>query len=187
MSRRHLLKILLAFPFSLGGIFSFSSASGASQGGISMKLVTALRSIGSPVCIAEAQRLEVAMKRNSGTIKLHLRNAALDVQSAEIIADALTSLSEHDLSLFTSLSLSYNGDLGDEGVTKLMNALPGNLVELGVVGCKVGDHGAEAILQWAGGARNLRMLCIEENIFSEQMKARLIRFGDQKPDLLLVV
>ena len=52
----------------------------------------------------------------------------------------------------------------------LANALPKTLTELGLVGCSIGDQGGKEILEWAKYAGGLRLICIEENNISEELR-----------------
>jgi hypothetical protein len=52
----------------------------------------------------------------------------------------------------------------------LANALPKTLTELGLVGCSIGDQGGKVILEWAKNASGLRLICIEENNISEELR-----------------
>ena len=48
---------------------------------------------------------------------------------------------------------------------------------LGLVGCSIADQGDEAILEWAKYANGLRLICIEDNSMSDQMRKQ---FGGLK-------
>ena len=50
----------------------------------------------------------------------------------------------------------------------------------------IGDKGGEALIRWATNAKQLRWLCVEENIFSNDIKDRLRKFGQERSDLLVV-
>jgi Leucine-rich repeat (LRR) protein len=70
------------------------------------------------------------------------------------------------------VSLSYNA-LGDEGICLLFEKLPVNIEELGLVGCEIGDVGGRAIISWLKNAKKLRMLCIEDNNFSPEIRSQI--------------
>ncbi|MGK0168643.1 MAG: hypothetical protein ACI9W2_000360 [Gammaproteobacteria bacterium] len=105
-------------------------------------------------------------------VPLHLRSAGLNASDAALIANALRSLTDADASSLSSLSLSYNQDIGDLGAIRLARGLPRSLPELGLVDCKISDAGAAALLEWAGQSTRPRMLCIEGNDFSHKVAAR---------------
>lgn len=151
----------------------------------SIKLASAVRSIGNEQCIAAAARLEALPEESK--ISLHLRNAGLNYPNAQTIAAALRSLSDHEASAIISVSFSFNSGLGDDGVAILSSALPTALPELGLVGCGIGDRGGEALLQWAKTATRLSMMCIEGNNFSEDLQARFNEMARANPKMLLVI
>ena len=59
---------------------------------------------------------------------------------------------------------------GDQGAMTLANVLPKTLTEIGLVGCSIGDQGGKEILEWAKYAGGLRLICIEENNISEELR-----------------
>jgi hypothetical protein len=124
---------------------------------------------------------------DSENVYFHLRRAALNASDALIIAHALTSLKDDSLSSLASMSLSYNDAIGDAGAIAMMPALPPSIRELGLVNCGIGDAGGEAILQWAKNATGLRVMCIEENHMSEELKLRLSKLTQRNAALWVVV
>ena len=187
MLRRSLLKMCLSMPCVLAGVPGLASTSGSGHEGVSLKLAKALRAVGGNDCFAKAEWLEVTARSERSDINLHLRNMNLDVRAITILADALRSLPVAESSLLSSLSFSYNEALGDEGIIKLVSALPNTLVELGLVGCRMGDLAGMELLQWATNAPNLNMLCIEENRMSGPVRNRFVGLGQSKPGLLLII
>jgi len=149
-------------------------------------LAKALRSIGSPVCLAAALRLE-ADQRNDNKIHFYLRDAALKLSDALIIAKALKSLPSESHSALLSMSLSFNNAIGDAGAIALAQSIPPTIRELGLVDCGISDAGGEAFLQWAKHATGLRMLCIEQNHISEGLKLQLIELMHRNASLLVIV
>jgi len=79
-----------------------------------------------------------------------------------------------------SISMSYNSNLGDEGVLVLVKNLPATVTEIGLVNSNIGDTGGEALISWARKAKKLLWLCIEENTFSNEMINRLRRFSKER-------
>ena len=106
---------------------------------------------------------------SSSILNLHLRNARITASDVKIIANALDKTPSSELVRLGSFSLSYN-TIGDQGAMTLANALPKTLTELGLVGCSIGDQGGKAILEWAKYAGGLRMICIENNIISKELR-----------------
>lgn len=179
MLRREVLKTALVTLSALGigtpGSATAVSASGSLLlvSGLPGKLAAALRLTGNEGCIAAAARLEATTIHVD--VRLHLRGVGLTASDAERIAGALSSLTLEEAPSLTSLTLSYNEAIGDAGAVSLADALPRSLRELGLVGCQIGDTGGAALLEWTRRATRLRMLCIEGNRFSEEIRTR---FGD---------
>jgi len=149
-------------------------------------LTKALRSIGGAVCINAAERLET-LSVSTTTFNLHLRQAGLGTSDAALLADALQSLKTDDCTSLNSFSLSYNAGIGDEGASLIANSLPTTLPELGMVGCGLGDASGEALLRWARKAPDLHTMCIEQNRFSDGLRARFNAFGRRRANFLMVV
>jgi hypothetical protein len=148
-------------------------------------LIAALHSIGGPVCLDAANRLE-AESTNDGGFNLHLRNAGIDLQDARILANAMEKI---DLATryLMSFSASYNPDLKDAGAIVLSGAFPKSMTELGLVGCSIGDAGGNALLEWAQLAPDLRMICVEGNDFSSGLKSDFRELGQRHGSLMVVV
>jgi len=83
--------------------------------------------------------------------------------------------------------MSYNSNLRDEGAVIIANNLPSTLTEIGLVGCGIGDIGAEALIVLAQKAPKLHWLCVENNAFSNDRKQQLLKLGQQRNGLLVVV
>jgi hypothetical protein len=193
MVRREVLKngFLAAYFFSAGTVSLSALAKSASDtprdvGGASIKLAHALRLIGSKRCVEAAQLLEASGK-SGGNISLHLRSAGINGTHADIIANALLSLSQEEASSLRSFSLSFNLEIGDKGALAIARSFPLTLRELGLVGCGIGDRGGKALLQRARQASRLRMLCIEDNQFSQKVTEQFKELAQTNQNLLVVV
>ncbi len=164
----------------------------ASEGSISehpssnIVLAQALRTIGSPVCVALANRLEHDLGDRS-TFDLHLRSANLGDKAAMLIAGAFQQITDRSLPELTSFSLSYNRDISSAGVIALAQSFPGSLKDLGLVGCGLGDASGAALAQWARQAPSLRTMCIEGNEFSDGTKTRLASLRQSHPHIQVYV
>ena len=86
------------------------------------------------------------------------------------IAIAAVLEQEKDTAVITSISFSYNGQMGDIGATALAKGLPASVQEIGFVGCGIADTGGRETLNWMKTAGILQMICIEQNEFSEKLK-----------------
>ena len=131
-------------------------------------LQVALREIGSDVTKTAADNL-ARIEVSSAALNLHLRNAKMTAADVKVIANALDKTPVSELARLVSFSLSYNA-IGDDGASTLAASLPATLTELGLVGCSIGDQGGAAMLEWAKHANGLRMICIEDNSMSDQMR-----------------
>jgi hypothetical protein len=112
---------------------------------------------------------------------------ALATSDAGLLADALQSLKTDDVTSLNSFSLSYNAGIGDEGASLIANSLPTNLPELGIMGCGLGDASGETLLRWAREAPDLHTMCIEQNRFSDGLRARFNAFDLRRANFLMVV
>ena len=131
-------------------------------------LQNALLAIGSDVTMAAADSFASSVV-SSSILNLHLRNARITASDVKIIANALDKTPSSELARLGSFSLSYN-TIGDEGARTLANVLPNTLTELGLVGCSIGDQGDQIIFEWAKYMGGLRMICIDDNILSEELR-----------------
>lgn len=148
-------------------------------------LIDALQTIGGPVCLDAARKLVTGWP-NGGDFDLHLRSAEMDALDAGILANALQELpitSSHSL---RSFSASYNPDLKDAGAIALAKSFPPSITELGCVGCSIEDAGGAALLDWARQAVNLRVICVEGNNFSSDLRAKFAELGRQRTSLFVM-
>lgn len=95
-------------------------------------------------------------------------------------------LKEHSPSI-TSISFSYNPYFGDEGVIIFVKNLPLSIQKIGLVDCGLSNKGGSALLKWIKQAPNLKMICIEQNNFSQKLKAEFHMFAKDNPNILLVI
>ena len=149
-------------------------------------LVNALRSINKPVCEKAADDL-LPLANNKSNYDLHLRNADLNFNEIKLIAEAIKIVHVRGGPSLQSFSMSYNPHLGDEGVLILVKKLPPTVTEIGLVQCGIGDKGGDALIMWAAKALKLQWLCVEQNLFSDEMKDRFIQFGNDRNGLLIVL
>ena len=61
-----------------------------------------------------------------------------------------------------SFSVSYTPDISGLGVGKLLNALPDDTTELGLVGCNLGDNASTHIVAFIQLSKRLRMVCVDK-------------------------
>ena len=181
MQRRYFMKSAIACSAALavGATAGIGGAGAAGTVGrpldnLELALAQALREIAGPACIAAAERLENRDPGGDG-FNFHVRGSGIGSADAVRIAKALMSVSPEASVMLRSFSLSYNADLGDAGAIALAGALPPTLRDLGLVGCNIGDAGGLALHEWARTARGLKMICIEHNKISADLKSRFQR------------
>lgn len=150
------------------------------------ELIKALRSIGTPVCMNAADVLAASVQTETG-FDLHLRSAGLNEADAQVLADGLRRSDAGNGLFLRSFSASYNPDLGDVGAAALAGAFPDTMRELGLVGCAIGDAGGSAILEWAREARHLRMICVEGNMFSAEVRSQFQSLASSGREILVIV
>lgn len=148
-------------------------------------LIAALQSIGGPVCLDGANKLKTA-SANSGGFNLHLRSAGMDAQDARILANAIHEMPRSTKHHLRSFSASYNPDVKDAGAMALARSFPATMTELGLVGCSIGDAGGTALLEWAQQVPNLRMICVEGNNFSSDLRSKFAELGRRHTSLMVV-
>lgn len=190
-SRRRLLASMIAAGCGLlAPVTGFSQIANTEQTKgaemIPTELIHALRSLGTPVCLDAANRLAAFAGAKTG-FDLHLRHVGLDKANAQVLAGGLLHLGTATGPFLRSFSASYNPDLGDIGTAALIAALPQTVTELGMVGCSIGDAGAGPILNWAQTAPNLRMICIENNEISAEMKSQFHNLKSAGRQIYVVV
>ena len=149
-------------------------------------LARALRATDKDICIAAAARLET-LSAMASSFDLHLRSAGLDTADATNIAAAIRgSTADEQLSL-RSFSSSYNPGIGELGAVALINSLPPTLSEIGMVGCSLSDESGEALLDWVQNASSIRMICVEGNAYSPQMRQRISDLRKDRSGLTVIV
>ncbi len=142
-------------------------------------IVKLLRNMATPQCIIKADELE---RITSPIHSIAFRNLGLDPSDVASILQCITQESN-----LHSLSFSNNVLLCDEGALVLSKNLPFTINEIGLVNCEISDLGGAAILGWMKKTSNLRMICIEQNNFSEELKLEFRSFMHKNPQVLVVV
>jgi hypothetical protein len=148
------------------------------------KLACILRDVGNKACTDQAEMVEHA---TAPLTSLHFRSLGLESSDTVRIAEALQLDGDSVYHAIQSLSLSYNNNLGDKGATALAKHLPHSLREIGLVDCGIGDIGGLALLEWIKKCPYLRMVCIEQNNFSIELRSKFRLFSDGVNHLTLIV
>jgi hypothetical protein len=95
-------------------------------------LIKVLRSTYNPVSNKVAETL-LSLKDSESSYDLHLRNADLNYKQIKSIAEAIKTVHANGGPSLQSFSMSYNSNLGDEGVLILVKNLPQTITEIGLV------------------------------------------------------
>jgi len=148
------------------------------------EIASILRKIGSKKCIEKSQYLE---SNASYGKTINLRDLELNTSSIVSILSCFKQergLPSHNVK---SISFSYNVLLGDSGAIALASNLPKSICEIGLVNCGINDLGGIEILNCINSLPNLKMICIEQNNFSEKLKLEFRKFNSNNPQVLVVV
>ena len=148
---------------------------------IQQKIATILREAGNLACVEKAKILELESQK---MYSLHLRNLGL---SSSNLISIVTILKEVKDNSIQSISFSYNRLLGDFGAIAITENVPPSICEVGLVDCGIGDVGGMALLGWIKTLPNLRMICIEQNNFSDKTKQAFLQFSNAHSHILVVV
>ena len=150
------------------------------------KLASALRDIGLSKTLGLARELE-SLNKGGNYIDVYLRDADMRHQHALKLATSLRQLTFAEAGCIRSFSSSYNGKIGDIGISAIVRELPPSLLELGLVECGIGDVAGEHLLAWAGKSSKSLLLCIEGNRFSKNLRERFITLSDRSKNIELVI
>jgi len=144
------------------------------------KIAKVLRQTANSACLEKAKNLEEDVYQTS---TLNLRDLSLMPKDIIAISDVLMQ----DNDSIKSISFSYNNLIGDIGATVLARSLPSSISEIGLVDCGIGDQGGSEILNWVKTSPNLKMICIEENNFSDKLKLEFKAFKKNNPEIMVVI
>jgi hypothetical protein len=147
---------------------------------IQKKIAAVLRKKSQLKGLKKAKNLEL---NTSQTSTLHLRNLDLKINEITAIADILK---QDHTGFIKSISFSNNPLIGDEGATLIAKSLPTSILEIGLVGCGISDKGGSELLKWMKKSPQLRMICMEKNNFSNELKIEIKNFKTNNPKIMVV-
>ena len=174
-TRRNLLKsgfLILSLPL----LFSAKQISNSFDLATSFNmkyLIKGLRDTKNVICMQEADRLERINYKNNNYYYLHLRNAGIDLYNAQLIATSLRKTHQNNKLFLDSFSISYNTSLSNKGLKVILESLPGHIKELGFVGCRFDDNAGDLIISFLTRCKDLTIVCVEDNAFSNSMKRKI--------------
>ena len=149
-------------------------------------LIQALLQTRKPVCLSTAERLE-KQSATGKAFNLHLRSANLDISDAQLLANALTSIQQQGELPLNSFSVSYNPGIETGGAQVLLSSLPDNVNEIGMVGCQLRDDVGELLIRFMARSSNLKMICVEDNLFSASMRIQIASAGQKLDGCVTIV
>jgi len=187
ITRRKLLKtgfLILSLPLLLNA--KQTSASIDEMTSIKMKyIIKSLRETQNVICIREGDRLERI--KNNNNYYLNLRSAGITPYNAQFIANSIRKTHQKYQLFLTSFSISYNTSLNHKGLKVILESLPGHIKELGLVGCSFDDDAGESIVSFLPRCKNLTMVCVENNEFSNLMKTKIQTALSHLPNCTVVI
>ena len=85
----------------------------------------------------------------------------------------------------STLSFSFNPNIGHQGLIIILKNLPQSVNSLGLVDCGLDDASCLALIDYVEGTNHLRMLCVEQNNFSINSRKMLEEFRSKNSNLLI--
>ncbi len=144
-----------------------------------------LRSFSTQNCQRKADKIEEDEDEFSG--KLDLRHMGLWATDVNRLIREICQLDMETSRMLSSIDLSFNELLSDEGALALSNHLPRTLGEIHLIDCGIGDFGGGAILEWMNDAHGLRIVNLEQNNMSRALKEKFIEFANSNPQIMVTV
>ena len=131
------------------------------------------------------EKINAIQSNSNHSDTLNFRNLELDSSDVLSIMEIVTQSNANKF--IKSISFSYNRLIGDDGTITILNTLSNTVNEIGLVDCGIGDRGGKIILKKIKNLTNLKMLCIEQNNFSDPIKQEFKTFSSYNPQVLIVV
>jgi hypothetical protein len=123
---------------------------------------------------------------NDKTYDLVFRNADLSLEDAKNIATAIDTVSKNNGPKLSTLSMSFNQKLKDEGVIAILSKIPKTTPVIAFVECGITDKAGQAIIDWALENKEIRGIYIEGNTFSNSMEAKFEKMRVDNPQLTIL-
>ena len=77
--------------------------------------------------------------------------------------------------------------IGVAGAAAILIALPKHIEELGMVGCDLDDRTGSHLIKFIKQSKYLKMVCVEENNFSQKMRAKIKNLRKQQSKCTIIV
>ena len=146
-------------------------------------LISALNKIDKPKSLKVAKELQ-SIKNSYDLI---IRKANLNILDANEISKAIEKISNQKGPLLKTISMSFNKDLKDDGLIKILNVLPDSTSTIAVVECGITDIGGQKIIDWAYNHKGIKEIYLEGNFFSKNIINKFVKLKKDKPDIAMIV
>ena len=146
-------------------------------------LITALTKIDKPKSLKVAKELT----STNNSYDLIIRRANLNVLDANKISKAIEKISNQKGPLLKTISMSFNKDLKDDGLIKILNVLPDSTSTIAFVECGITDIGGQKIIDWAYNHKGIKEIYLEGNFFSKNIINKFVKLKKDKPDIAMIV
>jgi hypothetical protein len=123
---------------------------------------------------------------NDKTYDLIIRKANLSLEDAKNIAKAIDKVSKNHGPKLSTISMSFNQDLKDEGVIAILSKIPKTTPVIAFVECGITDKAGQAIIDWALENNEVNGIYIEGNTFSSSMEAKFEKMRVDNPQLTIL-
>jgi|TARA_B110000211_G_scaffold105887_1_gene123031 hypothetical protein len=123
---------------------------------------------------------------NDKTYDLIIRKANLSLEDAKNIAKAIDKVSKNHGPKLSTISMSFNQDLKDEGVIAILSKIPKTTPVIAFVECGITDKAGQAIIDWALENNEVNGIYIEGNTFSNSMEAKFEKLRVDNPQLTVL-
>ena len=123
---------------------------------------------------------------NDKTYDLIIRKANLSLEDAKNIAKAIDKVSKNHGPKLSTISMSFNQDLKDEGVIAILSKIPKTTPVIAFVECGITDKAGQAIIDWALENNEVNGIYIEGNTFSNSMEAKFEKLRIDNPQLTVL-
>jgi len=174
--------ILINLLFISLPILSSNASITSNNQGLS-HLIAALTKIDKPKSLKVAKELT----STNNSYDLIIRRANLNVLDAKKISNAIEKISHQKGPLLQRISMSFNKDLKDEGLIKILNVLPDSTSAIGFVECGITDIGGQKIIDWAYKNKGIKQIYLEGNFFSKHIINKFMKLKNDKPDIAMII
>jgi hypothetical protein len=123
---------------------------------------------------------------NDKTYDLIIRKANLSLEDAKNIATAIDKVSKNNGPKLSTISMSFNQDLKDEGVIAILSKIPKTTSVIAFVECGISDKAGQAIIDWALENNEINGIYVEGNTFSNSMEAKFEKLRLDNPQLTIL-